>query len=177
MRARLRSAATGALVAAAAAACAMTACGGHPAATSSSRPETAVRWLSDPAGRAGSLIDPDHPAAAAARLHASRTGYCAMLRASLAGGPSALRNVRAGDPTLRASAEAFVAEVTALAPEPAGAAWRVFGPTLLQVVMSAGSGGSTGVAGAATAGATRAQQVIASDAKAACQLDLARPAR
>jgi hypothetical protein len=140
------------------------------APTPSGAAAPALRWWSDSAAAAGSTIDPQHPDAAAARLHASKTEYCSMLRQTLHAGRSILPGVTAKNPALLASTAAFVAELEAVAPASVAGPWHVLGRAVITLV---GSGGdSTKVKGVDAAAVREAASTVAADAKRSCGVDL-----
>ena len=130
----------------------------------------ATRWWSVPGAAKGSRIDPVHPAAVAARLRPSRTAYCTVLRQTTAAGRSVLPTTDAHDPVLILSTQAFVGELTALAPAPVHAAWVTAGTAVLALVRSGGDLDTVQVAHPAAVRA--ATSAIAVDAKKVCHLDV-----
>jgi hypothetical protein len=140
-------------------------------ASSSSTPAgTATRWWSNSAVQVGSPIDPANPGADAAKLHQSQADYCGMLKQTVKAGKSLITSAQTADTGVRIGIQAFVPEISKVAPSPVDAQWRVVGPVVLAAA-KAGALPSTG-AGAATAQALQAVSVVASDAKSRCGLDL-----
>jgi hypothetical protein len=131
---------------------------------------TATRWWSNSADSSGSKIDMAHPAAAAGKLHPSETEYCAMLEQTVAAQKSILPGVTAKDPALLASAEAFVAEIQAVAPSSVAASWKVLGTAVTAIVSSGGD--LTKVKDLDAAAVQKASTAIAADAKSSCGVNL-----
>jgi hypothetical protein len=143
---------------------------GVPSTGPTSSALVAVRWWSNSASRAGSLIDPHDPEAAAAHLSASPADYCGMLRQTIAAGRSILPNVTANDPALLTSTKAFIAELEAVAPSGVAGSWKVLGSAVLTFVESGGD--STKVKGVDAAAVRKAESTVAADAKHSCGVDL-----
>jgi hypothetical protein len=138
--------------------------------TSSATTGAPTRWWSNSAVTVGSPIDPANPGAAAAKLHQSQADYCGMLKQTVKAGKSLITSAQTSDTGVRIGIEAFVPEISKVAPSPVDAQWHVLGPVVLAAA-NAGALPSTG-AGAATAQALQAVSVVASDAKSRCGLDL-----
>jgi hypothetical protein len=138
--------------------------------TSSATTGAPTRWWSNSAVQVGSPIDPANPGAAAAKLHQSPADYCGMLKQTVKAGKSLITSAQTSDTGVRIGLEAFVPEISKVAPSPVDAQWHVLGPVVLAAA-NAGALPSTG-AGAATAQALQAVSVVASDAKSRCGLDL-----
>ena len=160
---------TGALAAVAlagAAACAGGSTSAVPSATSASAPAL-NRWWSNSAVSAGSSVDPAHPNAADAQLHASASDYCGMLHQTLAAGRSILPGGSQGLPL--ATLEAFVGELQQVAPAGVSGQWRVLGSALLAFARTNGT--SLG-AGSNPSAVASAAADISANARTACNLDL-----
>jgi hypothetical protein len=139
--------------------------------SSSSAPAAAAtRWWSNSAVKVGSAIDPAHPGAAAASLHESQTDYCGMLSQTVKAGKKLITNAQAADTSLRLGIQAFVPEISKVAPSGIAGQWRTLGPVVLAAAQ-AGALPSSG-AGSATVQALQAVSVVAADAKTRCGLDL-----
>jgi hypothetical protein len=130
----------------------------------------ATRWWSNSAVKVGSTIDPANPAAAAAGLQPSHTDYCGMLSQTLKARKPLLSSAQGGDPSLRTGIEAFVPEISRVAPASITGQWRVLGPFVLA---AAKAGQLPSTAGSGTTQALQAVSLIAVDAKSHCGLDLA----
>ncbi len=139
------------------------------AASTSAAATPATRWWSNSAVKVGSTIDPAHPGAAAASLHPSQTDYCGMLRQTVKAGKSLLTNAQTANSALRIGIEAFVPEISAVAPAPITAQWRVLGPFVLA---AAKAGQLPSAAGSGATQALEAVSLVAADAKTRCGLDL-----
>jgi hypothetical protein len=100
----------------------------------------------------------------------SGTSYCGILRQTIRAGHSVLAGTKANDPALLTATKAFVADLTAAAPDPVRAQWRVLGPALTDLVGSAGKLGA--VSGVNSRLVSAAATAIAADAKSRCDLDL-----
>jgi hypothetical protein len=144
----------------------------HSASPAPSTTATAAptRWWSNSAVQVGSPIDPANPGAAAAKLHPSQADYCGMLKQTVKAGKSLITSAQKADTGVRIGIEAFVPEISKVAPSPVDSQWRVLGPVVLAAA-NAGTLPSSG-AGAATTQALQAVSVVAADAKSHCGLDL-----
>ncbi len=131
---------------------------------------TPTRWWSNSAVQVGSPIDPANPGAATAKLHPSQADYCGMLKQTVKAGKSLVTSAQTADTRVRIGIEAFVPEISKVAPSPVDSQWRVLGPVVLAAA-KAGALPSSG-AGAGTAQALQAVSVVAADAKSRCGLDL-----
>jgi hypothetical protein len=131
---------------------------------------TATRWWSNSAVKVGSAIDPAHPGAAAAQLHESQADYCGMLGQTVKAGKNLISTAQTADTGLRLGIQAFVPEITKVAPSGIAGQWRALGPVVLAAAQ-AGALPSSG-AGSGTVAALEAVSVIAADAKTRCGLDL-----
>jgi hypothetical protein len=168
----IRPAAVGAAVVAAAALCSCTSGGaGTPSRTTASGSHLdATRWWSNSAAKAGSSIDPAHPAAAVGKLHRSADDYCSMLRQTVSAGKSILPGVTANDPALLASTKAFTAEIEQVAPKRIASSWQVVGDAVVAIVAS---GGELAKVKHLDAGRLRsAADTIADDAKTHCKVNV-----
>jgi hypothetical protein len=141
-------------------------------ASSASKPAagTATRWWSNSAVKVGSAIDPANPGAAAAKLHESQADYCGMLGQTVKAGKNLISTAQTADTGLRLGIQAFVPEITKVAPSGVAGQWRTLGPVVLAAAQ-AGALPSSG-AGSGTVAALEAVGVIAADAKTRCGLDL-----
>jgi hypothetical protein len=100
----------------------------------------------------------------------SGTDYCEILRQTMRAGHSVLAGTDANDPALLTATKAFVADLTAAAPDPVRSQWQVLGPALTDLV---GSGGKLGaVSGVDSRRVSAAATAIAADAKSRCSLNL-----
>ncbi|MFN2518723.1 MAG: hypothetical protein ABR604_06700 [Jatrophihabitantaceae bacterium] len=157
-------------------AAALLSCGGkhhgssHASATSSAPSHVASRWWSNAAVAIGSPIDPAHPDAAAAALHASQADYCGMLKQTLAAQNTILSALTDADPTLVTRTRAFVAEIERVAPAGVSAQWQVLGPAAVAVVESGGD--TKALPSGDLAVLTRAGTAITVDAQRNCGVDL-----
>jgi hypothetical protein len=138
-----------------------------PSTTANAAP---TRWWSNSAVQVGSPIDPANPGAAAAKLHPSQADYCGMLKQTVKAGKSLITSAQMADSPVRIGIEAFVPEISEVAPSSVEAQWRVLGPVVLAAA-NAGTLPSTG-AGAPTTQALQAVSIVAADAKSHCGLDL-----
>jgi hypothetical protein len=142
-----------------------------PTGTSTASSLVATRWWSNDAATAGSTIDPKNPGAVAAKLHASQSAYCGMLKQTLAAGKSILPGASATDPAVLSSAEAFVDELQQVAPASVSGQWQVLGKAIVAFVKS--SGKSLGANGPNSATISTAVAKISADATANCHVNLA----
>jgi hypothetical protein len=131
---------------------------------------TATRWWSNSAVSAGSVIDVQHPQAAAAKLHESQQDYCGMLRDTVRADKSIMPGVGATDPTLVASTKAFVSELERVAPSPVARSWQVLGDVVLKLVASGGD--LSKVKGVDQAAVQRAGTAVAAHAKSTCHVNV-----
>lgn len=131
----------------------------------------ATRWWSVPGAVRGSHIDPQNPTAVAASLRPSRTAYCTVLKQTIRAGHALLPDVSGKDPVLTITAEAFIGELTALAPAPIQTAWQTTGAVVLALIASKGQLSTIKQFGAA--GLAQATARIAADARNACHVNLA----
>jgi hypothetical protein len=158
------------LAAAVLAVAALSACGtSAPTPRHTTASANATRWWSDAAGPVGSTVEVAHPAAAAARLRPARPDYCRMLAQTVAAGRALLP--AAGDRGQLAVTEAFVAEISAVAPAAVAASWQVLGAAVLAIVRSGGQLAT--VSGVDATAVRRAEAAISADAQRGCHLDLA----
>ena len=128
----------------------------------------ATRFWDNGAEPAGSTIDPAHPTLAAADLHSDRTTYCHVLSSTLAAGHSVLGGVKAGDPSLATTTQAWLADIRAVAPSALASDWQTVSNALLALIEP-----STSSTKPAASSVSAASQAIAADAKASCSLELA----
>jgi hypothetical protein len=146
---------------------------GAPHANSSSASSSslvATRWWSNAAATSGSTIDAKQPLAAAARLHASRSEYCGMLRQTVGAGKSILPGVTVNDPALLTTTRAFIGEIQAVAPSSVAASWRVVGRIVLALVTSLGD--APKVSAIHATGLRQAADAIATDAASRCHVNV-----
>jgi hypothetical protein len=142
-----------------------------PATPAAAGADIATRWWSNDAVQVGSVIDPNDPDAAAAKLSPSRTQYCGMLSQTLTAGHSVLPNAGVSDPALLNSTAAFLAELQKVAPSAVSHDWTLLAQAVEALVNATGAKAvnAKAVAQAATA--------VAADAKTNCHLDLSAPAK
>jgi len=143
------------------------------AAPSEQRPTSsavaATRWWSNPAASVGSTVGPNDKAATS--LVRSGQVYCTMLRQTIAAGKSVLPGATATSPALASTTEAFVDELSKVAPVNVAPAWHVLGPVLVDVVKSSGSFAALRTQ-VDVAAVSAAAQTVAADAQTSCGLDL-----
>ena len=145
---------------------------GRPGAKSTFVP---MRWWSNSAVKVGSIIDPNHPDAAAEHLHSSQTEYCGMLKQTLSAGKSILPGVTSADPALLASTQAFVAEITAVSSGAIAIDWKTIGTAIVGLVTSAGH--TPDFRSLSLPAVQKAALAVAADARSSCGLDLSGAAR
>ena len=112
--------------------------GGHKQATSTSTGAAAtaqpVRWWSNSLAVKGSRIDAANPAAVAEHLNPSASGYCAMLQQTLTAGRSIFAGAHAGDAALVTTTDAFLAEISRIAPSSIAGDWATLAPSVEALV-------------------------------------------
>jgi len=140
-----------------------------PGAAGATSPSAApvARWWSNAVVSQGSTVDPAHPSAAAAALHPSQSDYCGMLSQTLAAGKSVLSTTSA---IPLDTLEAFVTEISRVAPASLTSAWHTVGSAVVGYVRSGGTSLGTGAASAAQL--DQAAAAISADASATCHLTL-----
>ncbi|SDJ05386.1 hypothetical protein SAMN05444157_1489 [Frankineae bacterium MT45] len=134
----------------------------------------AIRWWTDAAGANGSKIDMKNPTADAANLKPDTKSYCSVLSSTMAAGKTPFSGFSSDDPAVGASTQAWLAELTALAPAELAPSWKTYSTGILALLSAATkpTAALPSFSAADQSAQTAALAAISADAKTSCNLTL-----